>query len=351
MQNPFSYSFGIKPKVHIVNPQFERLAEGFYYEEPTERALMITGVRGSGKTVMLSELNAVLSERPDWIVIDLNRERDLLETFAANLYNTPGLKKLMINAKIDLSLFGIGVSLEKKDKSYDIELAIEQMLNIVKREKLKVLITIDEVRKSDSMKVFCQSFQRYIRKQLPVYIVMTGLYKDIHSIKTMEGCTFLNRAPFEIIQPLDINSIAIEYSRVLAIDNTLAVRMAKLTKGYSFAFQVLGKLYFSKDTDKTLDDLIFQYEGELGKYSYNIIWNELSEMDRKVVEALISLGDDIPVKRKQLMDKLDISSSMMNRYQTRLFEKGVIDTTSNGYGFYSLALPRFGSYIRTYYMD
>lgn len=351
MQNPFSYSFGLKPKVYVVNAQFERIAENFYYDEPGERALMLTGVRGAGKTVMLSELNSDISERRGWIVIDLNRERDLLQFLAANLYNSSKLKKYMISARIDLSFFGLGVSLEKTEKSYDIELAVEQMLEIVQKQGMKVLVTIDEVRKSDSMKVFCQSFQRFIRKQLPIYLVMTGLYKDVHDIKTMDGCTFLNRAPFEIIKPLDINSIAVEYRRVLGVPREIAIDMAKLTKGYSFAFQVLGKLYFSKGEDETLEDLIFEYESELCRYSYNIIWNELSNTDRKVVEALILLGDDKPIKRKQLMEKLGISSSMMNRYQARLFEKGVLDTSSNGYGIYSLALPRFGNYVKNFYMN
>lgn len=44
---------------------------------------MITGVWGSGKTVMLTDISKHFRKDKDWIVIELNPDRDLLYSFAA----------------------------------------------------------------------------------------------------------------------------------------------------------------------------------------------------------------------------------------------------------------------------
>lgn len=48
---------------------------------------MITGVWGSGKTVMLTDISKHFRKDKDWIVIELNPDRDLLYSFAAKLYD------------------------------------------------------------------------------------------------------------------------------------------------------------------------------------------------------------------------------------------------------------------------
>lgn len=76
---------------------------------------MITGVWGSGKTVMLTDISKHFRKDKDWIVIELNSDRDLLYSFAAKLYDQKNLKDLFIKAKLDLSVLRIGVSIEKSN--------------------------------------------------------------------------------------------------------------------------------------------------------------------------------------------------------------------------------------------
>ena len=76
---------------------------------------MITGVWGSGKTVMLRDISKHFRKDKDWIVIELNPDRDLLYSFAAKLYDQKNLKDLFIKAKLDLSVLRIGVSIEKSN--------------------------------------------------------------------------------------------------------------------------------------------------------------------------------------------------------------------------------------------
>ena len=76
---------------------------------------MITGVWGSGKTVMLTDISKHFRKDKDWIVIELNPDRDLLYSFAAKLYDQKNLKDLFIKAQLDLSVLRIGVSIEKSN--------------------------------------------------------------------------------------------------------------------------------------------------------------------------------------------------------------------------------------------
>ena len=351
LQNPFTYSFGIKPKEYIRNPQEDIILDNFSYRDPTERAYMITGIRGAGKTVMLADISEKLGERDDWIVVDLNPSRDLLQSLGAQLYELPFMKRFFVDAKIDLSLFGFGVSVEKGTEIFDIESAIEKLIEAVQKEEKKLLVTIDEAAPNKDMQVFCLTFQRLIRKRLPVYMLLTGLYHNIHNLKNMDGCTFLQRVPFIVLEPLDVSAIAVRYKRIFSLPKEEAVALARLTNGYAFAFQVLGKLYFDKAETESMDDILFVYESELITYSYNKIWSELSEKDKVVVKGMAYLCQDRPVERKELMEKIGFSSAMMNRYQARLREKGILDTSGAGHGKYAFILPRFQNFVLDYHAD
>ena len=353
MQNPYTYTFGIKPKEYIRNPHSDVILENFSYPEPTERTYMITGVRGSGKTVMLADLSSRIGERPDWVVIDLNPARDLLQSLGAQLYELPFMKRHFTEAKVDVSLFGFGVSLQKEAAGtlFDIESAIEKMLKAVAKAGKKLLVTIDEASATKEMRVFSLTFQRLLRKKLPIYMVLTGLFQNIHNLKNMEGCTFLQRAPFIVLTSLDLGAITTRYKKTLGISRDEALVLAKQTKGYAFAFQVLGKLYFEKKKSTGMEEVFEEYESELITYSYNKIWSELSETDTAVVKALTALGKGAAVDRKALMEYLGFSSSMMNRYQARLREKGILVPSDKSYGQYQFALPRFESFVEDYYMD
>ena len=56
--------------------------------------------------------------------------------------------------------------------------------------------------------------------------------------------------------------------------------MADMTKGYPFAFQVLGYLTWQKDGD--YKSVVGMYRQYLSEYVYDKIWSELSNKDKKI---------------------------------------------------------------------
>ena len=79
MNNPFTLSFGKKPTQFISRiTQTNEIVDNFKAEQPSNQIYMLTGVRGSGKTVLMTTIANMLREGEAWIVLELNPERDLL---------------------------------------------------------------------------------------------------------------------------------------------------------------------------------------------------------------------------------------------------------------------------------
>ena len=220
MNNPYTLTFGRRPYSYISRyEQVNSVIESFNGEYPSAQVYMITGVRGSGKTVLMTNIEKELEKDKAWITIELNPEMDLLEGLAARLYSRPELSALFIKAEIDLSFFGIGVSISKSAPITSIETAIERMLKVLKKEKKKVLVSIDEVTNSQNIKTFASAFQIFMRQEYDIFLLMTGLYENIYNLQNEDTLTFLYRAPKIQLTSLNIGAIQHNYKEVFGISD------------------------------------------------------------------------------------------------------------------------------------
>lgn len=342
VQNPFTLIFGKSPLESISRlAQTNEIIDAFSTEILNQQIYMITGVRGSGKTVMLTDISKHFKKDKGWIVIELNPDRDLLRSFAAKLYDEKYLQEAFLNAKLDLSIFGIGVSVEKSKKFFDIENAIQAMLDIVKKKKKRVLISIDEAVSNEEMKIFAGTFQILVRNEYPIFLLMTGLFENIDALQNEKNLTFLYRAPKIKLQPLDKGAVKQKYQEIFSLSNEAALEMAELTKGYPFAFQVLGYLTWQKAGD--YKSVIGMYRQYLSEYVYDKIWSELSKKDRSVCCGIAETDSG---KIKEIRDKLSMKTNEFNPYRDRLKKKGIINCEEHGYVYFSL--PEFSDYVLTH---
>ena len=61
---------------------------------------------------------------------------------------------------------------------------------------------------------FVQEFQILIREELPIYLIVAGLYEDIESIENTDGLTFFLRATKYEMTPLNHTSIRDDYQKI-----------------------------------------------------------------------------------------------------------------------------------------
>lgn len=343
MNNPFTLSFGKKPLQYVSRiSQTQEIIENFNNTEPTEQIYMITGVRGAGKTVTMTAVASDLRAMDEWIVVELNPTRDLLQSLAAKLYSLPEMHAHFVQAKLDFSFLGLGVSLENATPITDIENAIELLLEELQRRGKRLLITVDEVINSEYIKIFVSAFQIFIRREYPLFLLMTGLYENIYNLQNDKSLTFLYRAPKITLEPLNYTAVRKRYMDIFELDIETAGFMAGLTKGYPFAFQVLGYLYWENRATKTIEEILPEYDQYLEEYVYSKIWAETSAKDQAI---LITISQSGETKVKHIREKMNMTSAQFSPYRDRLKNKGILDTRT--YGEVSFALPRFAEFIQT----
>lgn len=347
MNNPFTLSFGKKPIQYVSRiAQTSQIVENYVSEHPSNQVYMITGVRGSGKTVMMTAIAEEMRKKEDWIVIELNPMRDLLQSLASKIYSIPQMYDRFIKAKLDFSAFGLGVSIEHAAPITDIEDVLTHMLDQIKKSGKRILITVDEVVNSEQLRIFASSFQIFMRQDYPVFLLMTGLYENIYELQNDKSMTFLYRAPKLVLEPLNYTAVRAQYMDIFGLDVDMAGKMTALTKGYPFAFQVLGYLYWECRKSKTLEQIMPEYDQYLEEYVYSKIWSELSEQDKRILQEMSFSGE---VRVKNLREALEMKSELFSVYRERLKRKGVINTSE--YGKVSMALPRFEDFVKLQYLE
>ena len=305
MQNPFTTTFSKTPEyTYIHTEKTEEILENFIYDNPSESVYKITGVRGSGKTVILAKVEEELrtneSRYINGLVFDVNPARDILGQIGAMLVKA-----------------GFG-SQDKKTTG------------------------IDEVSKSEEMVKFASEYGRWLRAGYPVYFVCTGLYENIQELSNVKNLTFFRRAATVKTEPLNMIRMTEMYKSKLDIDSDEAREMAKITKGYAYAFQELGVLCFKKKEDESLEDILPKLKAELFAYSYEKIWEEMTEMDRFLAGLLT---DKEEYKREEVLKLMGEKAGSYSMYRDRLIKRGIIKTRQ---GYISLALPYFDEYIKEY---
>ena len=338
-ENPFTLTFGQKPTEFISRTdQIGKIIQTFDMEIPSSKVYMIAGVRGSGKTVSLTEISEHYESKDDWVVLNLSADVDIIAGAVSEINRTSGLQNLNLELNVNFGIAGIAVNQNKE--TLEKEAMLRSILEKLKEKGKKVLFIIDEIVNNEYVKLFASSFQIYITKNYPVYLVMAGLYDNISNLQNEKSLTFLYRAPKIFLEPLSIPAMTTSYRTVFQIPAEEAVAMARLTKGYPFAFQILGYLKWEMNTE--LENLLPKFDEELTIYAYEKIWSELSELDRKIV-YVISLGLH---KTCDIRERLSISPQLLNLYRKRLMERGVVDGSKRGE--LTLALPRFEEYIGMY---
>ncbi len=336
-KNPYTIMFGKEPPQIISRlPQISEVV--FSFEEDESNIYMITGVRGSGKTVFMTEIQKNFQKEDDWITVELNSSGKLLDDLLESLASDNYMAQIFQNAKINLSLFGVGLQVDTTVPISSRQVALEKMLSSLKKHNKRVLICIDEVTVTDELKLFMGAFQILMRKDLPVYLIMTGLFENIDDMRNEKNLTFLYRAPKIEIKPLNLEIIANNYRTNLGIDLDSSVKMANITKGYSYAFQLLG--YFTYQNEGIYKDALPIIKQYLEENVYEKIWTEISEKDKNL---LYGIAKSSSFKAKDIKNIAGLSDDEYSVYRNRLLRKRLVDGSEHGY--LKFTLPLFDEFV------
>ena len=336
--NPYALSFGRIPARFISRDAIiSDIIGSLNSDTPAEQAYKLTGIRGAGKTVTLTAIERELQTDDRWIIVGLRPDGNILQDLIANLYSDVSFLTKYIDSDLNLSAFGIGVSLKKKNSPItSIDVALKKIMDVIKRKHKRVLVTIDEVRKTKDLVDFIQEFQILIRKDLPIYLIVAGLYDDIENIENTDGLTFFLRAEKCEMSPLSLDIIREDYKETLGLDTDTAYELAKATKGYAFAYQAFGKYMWDSGKKGLTDMVLAQVDDILSQKVYEKIWSELTPKDQWYLSFIIRKEK---MKVSDLLEEAKKSHSDWSVPRKRLIEKGIIKSSRRGE--IVLVLPRF----------
>lgn len=339
MNNPFSISFGKIPLENIERPVLvQEVVDAFTADPINQQIAMITGVRGSGKTVLMTDIARRLKENDNWIIVELNPETDMLLGLASRLSSVREYAEIFRKARINLSFWGLGVEISGEPPITNIESAITRMLESLKKKNKRVLIAVDEVTSTENVRVFSAAFQIFVRQELPIFLIMTGLYENIYELQNEKSLTFLYRAPKINMLPLNLTAMANRYADVFSLGEPQALEMARMTKGYPFAFQVLG--YLTWRAEGKYQSVENEYQQYLEEFVYDKIWMELSKGDKKLAYGIASSSTG---ETSEIRNIAGINSSTYSVYRNRLLQKGIVEASE--YGKLQFTLPLFDKMV------
>ena len=341
--NPFTTTFGIEPFAPIKRiKEAETIINEFSANPITNYVYIITGPRGSGKTVLLSSVANKLAKDDNWIVVNPCPKDMILENIASEIYETSNAKKIFVKGEFSFSFQGVTFSLKGKEPVTTAISLIKKMVGYLNKKGKRILITIDEADNSEQIKLFVQAYQSLIRQNYQILLLMTGLYDNISKLQDDKALTFLYRAPKIYLNALNINSIANSYENYLKVDFDKALELAKFTNGYAYAYQVLGHILYEKENKGLSIDVLNEFDQYMADYVYDKVYSKLSANEQKL---LLSFKTNLELKVEDLRNNCGFDSKTMGVYRDRLLKKGIL--ISPKYGYLKFTFPRFMKYLKS----
>lgn len=353
LKNPFDPSFGTPPKISLPNYQSDfgspkSVAQAIAYDDPN-RVIFITGLRGSGKTALLTQIEQEVMKLTDTYIIEIDNNQRMVQAFGHNLKNIFKIHSL-IDKVAAVSVMGFSLSFNKSNEDYTTQ-DIENFMAMLTRLHKRVVIFIDEFNHKENTREFIQLLQNLKRHNLNFYLVADGLPKMIYDIEHDQTLTFLKRARHIQTTMLNINEIEMEYQKHLDFDPYLAHQIAQLTGGYSFGFQLLGyklwnatKISRQAANQQTFDAVKPLYIQDLFAQSYDIIFDNLSNHDR---EYLVGTAQGMTTTQIAALMGYQKSAKQqqnyVNQYRRRMIQQGLISPA--GQGRVRFKLPLFQQYL------
>jgi len=338
-QNPFEVTFGKEPFSLISREEDIRpIKESFDSDRPNSQVYIITGPRGSGKTVSMTSIVSYYKNKDSWLTIELNPELDMLEQLASKLYDEGKLKKLFLKADFNFSFHGIGFTIKGDNPLLNISSLINKELEYLKKKSIKVLISIDEISSNKNVKAFVSEYQLWLRNNKPVYLLMTGLYQNVSALQKEKTLTFLYRAPKVDLRDLNPRAIANSYKKIFEIDEAEAIKLAKVVSGYAFAYQLLGDILFRNNKKILDDDVIKEFDELIYERAYLMIFNELSAKEKQILLCACNNSNN-----QYILNQLGLKPNGLSNYKAGLAKKGLI--VDNERSDIIFKLPRFKEFI------
>lgn len=380
--NPYAPGAGTKPpalvgrdaQIQSFDVLLERLEKGY-----SEQSMIITGLRGVGKTVLLDVFREKAEDRK-WATIEweiqknspfgpkiaflvrrallqlapkarwtnrIRKAASVLKSFSLT-FNPTGA----ITAGLDVeALRGVGDSGSISEDLTDLFVSLGEA---AREEKTGVVFLLDEIQylKTGELEAFIQALHKCARRSLPVTLVGAGLPQ----IPRLAGDarSYSERLfQFPSIGELDTAhdakaalTIPARQQQVLFAPEAVEF-VVDYTQGYPYFLQEYGKLLWDEASESpiTLEEaqqVQPLVEAKLDEGFFKVRADRTTELELKYLYAMAELGP-LPLRASDVARRIGRTTEQAGPIRSRLIDKGLLYTPSHGYA--AFTVPQFDRYM------
>lgn len=354
--NPFKPTAGAEPPVlagrkRVIDDFTDGLMEG---PGAPGRLMRISGPRGSGKTVLLTELGDIARDK-GWVVVDETAGKGLVDRIIERLVRQ--LPEANASMDIDLGFIKAHAGVSSGAGGAGIRAVLEEAAGRI--GKKGVLVTVDEVQDADKgeMAAISQAVQHLIREKENVAFVFAGLTMGVADFINGEAMTFLRRAKAEQLKSIPDNDVAAAFektfgeSKMPIAGEALSVAVAA-TGGYAYMVQLVGynvwkvaRRHFGESPAVAMEDVREGAEMAMADYNEAVIEPALSRLSKRAMGYLVEMsGSDGPSSTGRVAKSLGVSAQSLSSVRASLIAKQVIEPTEVR-GYVDFSIPWMREYV------
>lgn len=330
-----------------------------------ERAMFITGTRGSGKTALLEQLSirAGLKKRT---VIDLGPENAVEQLVYELSDYDERTRTISPEANINVLGFGGGIRTGAISETRHVgrEHLQALLLETCAKSKNGLLVTVDEIQKVpvEDVSSLCNAFQMASRKGYDIMLAVAGLPYAYSTITRHEGCTYLRRASHEELGLFAWEEAADAFHSVFAgikglmVSDTLLDRLNEASFGHPYLMQLLGYHLISQvnakdpekkhdvtkeEADEAINNARLAYE----QRALKPLFDELPEREKKYLTIMSHcLGEDRLSRTADIANGFGMPQNKLSKTRAYLIDHGIIASPEHGKVMF--CIPYLADYVK-----
>lgn len=310
-----------------------------------ERAVVLLGQRGMGKTVLLWEIADQAREKGFIVATPTAASTDMLDRMIEKLQDDGErvLKKKrtkLSGASVGALGFSAGLQFTREvQESKSFQYKLTQLARRLSAQEHGILLLVDELQaNSEEIRQLVVAYQEIIGEGLDIALVMAGLPGAVSATLNDKVLTFLNRASKREVGPLpsgDIDAFLMHAFKRLGINFTDDQRKqaTQFIAGSPYLLQLAGHHIVIRADEDVLDEAAFEsalltaqeeFENDICKTTLAA----LSDTDEAFLTAMVSIGK--PYRIANIATHMNVTQDYAQKYRKRLIDAGVIKALKRG---------------------
>lgn len=370
IKNPFSPGAGSPPPELVGRGAIleqARILLGRIQAKRAEQSMLLTGLRGVGKTVLLNEIERIAIQNNNFrtVLIEAHEDKPLatlltpyLRTLFFELNRVAGagdkvrrglavLKSFMNGLKLTVGDVGIGLDIDPETgaaDSGDLESDLPNLFLAVaeaaEERKVVVVLLIDEIQylSQKELSALIMAMHKIQQRQLPVILLGAGL--SILPGLAGESKSYAERLfSFPEVGPLSEDDAAKALQdpmkqEGIVFDQAALKEIFRLTQGYPYFLQEWGYQSWNRATSSPITlqlvkDATTMAIQRLDHNFFRVRFDRLTPSEKRYLRAMAGLGSGAH-RTAAIAEALDSKTSNLGPVRAKLIQKGMIYSPAHG---------------------